>query len=65
MLISSAFIWIATVLAQVQPGPVGEEKHLSKPKFLIPVSLQPDKVAELQGFAWKDKAGGRRFPLPG
>ena len=49
MLISSAFIWIATVLAQVQPGPVGEEKHLSKPKFLIPVSLQPDKVAELQG----------------
>lgn len=48
MAISSALLWVASVLVQVQTGPGSDEKHLSKPKFRIPVSLQADKVAGLQ-----------------
>ena len=48
MAISSALLWVASVLAQVQSGPDSDEKHLSKPKFRIPVTLQADKVAGLQ-----------------
>lgn len=40
---------MATVLAQAQIGPSADEKHLSKPKFRIPVALQAEKVASLQG----------------
>jgi len=40
---------MATVLAQAQTGPLADEKHLSKPKFRIPVALQAEKVASLQG----------------
>lgn len=49
MAISSALLWMVTVLAQGQTVPGADEKHLSKPKFRIPVALQADKVASLQG----------------
>ena len=49
MAISSSFLWMLTLLAQGQAVPGADEKHLSKPKFRIPVALQADKVAGLQG----------------
>lgn len=49
MAISSSLFWMVTVLAQAQTGPMADEKHLSKPKFRIPVALQAEKVASLQG----------------